>query len=119
MSQAEQDDIHDFGFWLDAFFSGRGVAEKPPITVADVASDAGAGRVLHEGVGLFNPIVVIYEEPDGTARVGLGFVLSYYEFTRPDWERLTDAEWQTQVLSGTLPARPGWMEDVLGGQTGQ
>ena len=113
LSQAEQDDIHDFGLWLDVFFSGRGVAEKPPITVADVASDAGAGRVLHEGVGLFNPIVVIYEEPDGTARAGLGFVLSYYEFTRPDWERLTDAEWQTQVLSGTLPARPGWMEDVL------
>jgi hypothetical protein len=113
LSEMEQDDIHNFGGWLDGFFAGWGVYEKTPITVADVASDANAGRVLHEGVGLFNPIVIIYEPPDGTALAGLGYVMSYYEFALPGWVRLTDAEWRTQVISGTPPARPWWVVDLL------
>ena len=112
LSDEEQDDVHRFGIWLGAFL-GQGVGEKTPVTVADVASDANSGNVLHEGVGLFNPIVVIYEPPDGAPLAGLGYAMSYYEFALPDWERMTDAQWQTQVISGTPPARPWWVEDLL------
>jgi hypothetical protein len=28
---------------------------------------------------------------------------------------MTDQEWQTQVISGTLPARPWWVEALLDG----
>ena len=112
LSAEEQNDINAFGHWLERLFSDD-VGEKTPITVADVASDPNTGRVLHEGVGAFNPIVVIYELPDGTPMVGLGHVLSYYEFTQPDWERMTDAEWRSQVISGTPPARPWWVVDLM------
>jgi hypothetical protein len=113
LSEEEQDEVHRFGIWLQGFFGGWGVDEKTPLTVADVATDASSGRVLHEGVGLFNPIVVIYEPPDAEAVAGVGYVMSYYEFALPDWERMTDAEWRTQVLTGTPPARPWWVVDLL------
>ena len=71
------------------------MGEKTPVTVADVASDPNTSHVLHEGVGPFNPVVVIHEPSEGTPMAGLGFVLSYYELTRSDWERMTDQEWQT------------------------
>jgi hypothetical protein len=89
------------------------VGEKTPVTVADVASDPNTGRVLHEGVGLFNPIVIIYDRPGGPPLAGLGYVMSYYEFALPGWERLTDGQWQTRVISGTPPVRPWWMVDLL------
>jgi len=114
LSAEEQNEINAFGYWLKWFFRGE-VGEKTPATVADVASDPNTGRVLHEGVGLFNPVVVIHEPPEGRPVAGLGFVLSHYEFTRPNWERMTDQEWQTQVISGTLPARPWWVEALLDG----
>jgi hypothetical protein len=112
LSAQEQSDVNGFGYWLDRFFGGA-VGEKTPVSVADVASDATTGRVLHEGVGPFNPIVVIYEPPEGPPVAGVGYVMSHYEFTQPNWERMTDAEWQTQVISGTPPARAWWMEPLL------
>jgi hypothetical protein len=113
LSDTEQSDVHTFGRWLGGFFGEHSVGEKTPVTVADVASDPNTTQVLHEGVGLFNPIVIIYEEPDGTPLAGLGYVMSYYEFALPGWERLTDAQWQTRVISGTPPARPWWVVDLL------
>jgi hypothetical protein len=64
-------------------------------------------------VGLFNSVVIVYEQPNGPPLAGLGYVMSYYEFVHSNWERLTDAEWQTQVISGTPPARPWWVGDLL------
>lgn len=113
LTAGEQSTINNFGSWLIIFFSGQGVKEKTPLAVVDVATDSGTGRVLHEGVGLFNPIVIIYEPPDGEPLVGLGYVMSHYEFTRSGMERMTDTEWQTQVISGTPPERSWWMEDLL------
>ena len=112
LSAEEQGDIHGFGQWLSGLLR-QSVGEKVPITIADVASDPNTGRVLHEGVGPFNPIVIIYEQPNGPPLAGLGYVMSCYEFALPDWERLTDAEWQTRVISGTPPARPWWVVDLL------
>jgi hypothetical protein len=111
LDQTEQNDIHNFGYWLQSFYSS--IKETPPLTVADVAFDSNTGDVLHEGVGAFNPIIIIYEQPAGQPLAGLGYVMSYYEFALPDWTRLTDAEWQTQIISGTPPARPWWMAGVL------
>jgi len=113
LTEGEQDDIHNFGYWLGGFFVMSGLTEKTPATVADVATDSNTGNVLHEGVGLFNSVVIVYEQPNGPPLAGLGYVMSYYEFVHSNWERLTDAEWQTQVISGTPPARPWWVGDLL------
>jgi hypothetical protein len=113
LSTEEQHNLNNFGAWLITFFSGQGVEEKTPATVADVATDANTKRVLHEGVGLFNPVVIIYEPPDEAPRAGLGYVMSHYEFALPNYERMTDAAWQTQVISGTPLARAAWMTALL------
>ena len=118
LDAAEQGDINRFGLWQLSLLGGD-VWPKTPVVVADVASDPNTGRVLHEGVGTFNPIVVIYEPPGGERVAGVGYVMSHYEFTRPNWERMTDAEWRTQVISGTPPARAWWMADLLDSSEGR
>lgn len=113
LSTEEQYVLNRFGAWLTTFFSGQGVKENTSVTVADVATDANTERVLHEGVGLFNPLVIICEPPAETPWAGLGYVMSHYEFALPDYERMTDAAWQTQIISGTSPARAAWMTALL------
>jgi len=109
----EQDDIHRVGIWLLGFFQdGHGIAEKSPLLVADVASDSLYRRVLHEGTGPFNPMVVIYTPPDGEAIAGIGYVFSHYEFIETGWNRLNDAEWEARLVDNP-PTRPPWASSFL------
>ncbi len=113
LSQEEQDDIHRVGLWLLEFFvEGWGVEEKSPMLVADVASDSNTGRVLHEGTGLFNPLIVVYTPPDDEPIAGIGYVFSHYEFAEPDWNRLNDAEWADRLRKDP-PSRPAWTSAFL------
>lgn len=111
LSAGEQDELHGFGRWIEAVFANE--IETRPFTIADVATAPQTTLVLHVASGPLNPLVVIYETPEGTPRAGLGYVLSYYEFALPGYTRMTDAEWETQVVSGTLPARPWWITGVI------
>ena len=97
--------IADFGGWLEQFQLQTG-----PL-VADVATGM-QGEVRHVATGGFNPLLVIPDPKNGTAYVG--WTLSYYEFTRPVGDRLTDARWQ-QRLAGTLlrPERPAWSKEFV------
>jgi len=83
--------------------------------VADVASGPspdGTGVVaLTEAVGQPMPIYVIL--PDAPWRVGIGAVFSYYEFTVPSAERMTDKQWQDKVESGQTPPLPTWTESFI------
>jgi hypothetical protein len=80
--------------------------------VADVASDSNTGRVLHEGTGLFNPLIVVYTPPDGEPIAGIGYVFSHYEFAEPDWNRLNDAEWADRLREDP-PSRPAWTSNFM------
>nr|QNO54849.1 hypothetical protein PAHOCELH_00010 [Methanosarcinales archaeon ANME-1 ERB7] len=108
----EQGDIHRFGLWLLGFFSG-GIKEEEPTLVADVCTNSFTGKVLHEGVGKFNPVIIIYEQPDGITLAGVGFVMSYYEFTEENFNRISDSEWKERAEKGTLPPRPFWANSFL------
>jgi hypothetical protein len=113
LSEQEQDDIHRVGIWLLALFAdGWGVPEKSPLLVADVASDSLTGRVLHEGMGHFNPLIVVYAPPGGEPIAGIGYVFSHYEFAEPEWNRLSDAEWELR-LQQNPPPRPAWASSFL------
>ena len=113
LSEEEQGDIHRLGLWLLGFFmDGWGVKEKSPLLVADVASDSNTGRVLHEGTGHFNPLIVVYTPPDGEPIAGIGYVFSHYEFAEPGWNRLNDAEWERR-LETSPPLRPAWASSFL------
>ena len=115
LSEAEQGDIHRVGLWLVGFFDESyfgGVKEKSPLLVADVASDSNTARVLHEGTGHFNPLIVVYTPPGDEPIAGIGYVFSHYEFIEQDWNRLNDAEWELR-LQENPPQRPSWTLSFL------
>jgi hypothetical protein len=76
--------------------------------VADVSSNPAAGLALEEAIGMVDYIYVIANGPDGY-HLTRGAVYSYYEFTQPIDQRMTDDEWRTQVATGSLPPRPEWV----------
>ncbi len=109
----EQGDIHQFGLWLLGFFSEGELGEKEPTLVADVCTNSTTFQVLHEGVGKFNPIIIVYQQPDGKTLAGIGYVMSYYEFREENFNRLSDSEWKKLVESGQTPPRPLWAASFL------
>ena len=77
-------------------------------TVADVHTDPNdGGRALEVAVGDVNFVVVAVDN-DGDRAAYVGPAYSYYEFTQPAQQRLTDEEWQERIRNGKLPPRPGW-----------
>jgi len=111
LTEEEQGNIHRVGMWMLGLFQA-GVEEKSPLLVADVAGDSNTSRVLHEGTGHFNPLIVVYEPPGGELVAGIGYVFSHYEFVEPDWQRLTDSEWADRLQAGA-PPRPVWAASFL------
>jgi hypothetical protein len=113
--EGEQDDIHGFGLWLLGFFGGGdgGIKEEEPTLVADVCTNSNTRRVLHEGVGRFNPVIIVYKQPDGEVLAGIGYVMSYYEFEEENFTRVSDSEWKKRVETGALPPRPLWTGSFL------
>jgi hypothetical protein len=84
--------------------------DVPPIPV--VAAVAGAENdVLEAGVGHLDRIYVVVPI-NGQLQVAQGGVFSYYEFTQPRSDRLTDETWQ-KMLAADTPARPIWTEKFL------
>jgi len=90
------------------------VADPPDnvALVADVASNASAGTVLEEAIGLVDYVYVVVNGPYGL-HLTRGGVYSYYEFVNPIDQRLTDDEWRARIASGDLPPRPAWVDLFL------
>jgi hypothetical protein len=81
--------------------------EHPKPTVADVHTSIEAGKVLEEGVGDANLLVVAIDNGNDRA-VYVGPAYSYYEFTAPLNDRFTDDAWRTLIAENNLPPRPAW-----------
>jgi hypothetical protein len=77
-----------------------------------VASDSNTARVLHEGTGQFNPLIIVYTPPGDEPIAGIGYIFSHYEFVESDWNRLSDAEWADR-LHEDPPPRPAWASGFL------
>ncbi|MHB9108753.1 MAG: DUF3160 domain-containing protein [Armatimonadota bacterium] len=70
--------------------------------IADVHTDLTTGRVLEVAVG--KVLAVVVPVPDAKpAAEARGPIFSYYEFTQPIADRLTDAAWQQQIATGKTP----------------
>lgn len=80
--------------------------QNPAAIVADVATDPN-GQVLEEGTGKISEIYVVVPI-DGKLRIAKGGVYSYYEFTWPMSDRLTDKKWRELLNSGQAPQLPEW-----------
>jgi hypothetical protein len=94
-------------------FTDIGQAGAKTTLVADVHTDTNEERVLEEGVGKVDLIVVACPQPDGSVFLATGPVLSYYEFTHPMSDRLTDEGWREILDSPNKPERPRWYQSLM------
>jgi hypothetical protein len=89
----------------------RDLSDQKAALVADVATGIDAHgdlAALEEADG--QPTIIYVVLPDSPWRVAAGAVYSYYEFTVPPSNRMTDEAWQAQVEAGTNPPQPDWAQ---------
>ncbi len=85
---------------------------EPMPVIADVHTDTNTMTVLEEGVGFPYAIYVICNvEGRPTITKGAGF--SYYEFTWPMGDRLTDEKWRQMLVSDEPPQPPSWIDSFF------
>ncbi len=110
LNDADYEFIRNFGEELESIIAGVEAKGKETTIVADVHTDTNPPRqVLEEGVGYVDLILAAYKVPDGRILIGVGPVLSYYEFKHPMDERLTDEKWREMLEQGNIPERPAWI----------
>ena len=96
--------------------------DQQAAVIADVATDpdpsgsgAGGPVVLEEGVGRINEIhaivPVVAEDGSIFLQIAKGGVFSYYEFSWPANDRLTDEKWRQILDSNQAPSLPSWVGD--------
>ena len=91
--------------------ASRDLSDQKAALVADVATGTdtnGSLSALEEAVG--QPTMIYVVLPDSPWRIAGGAVYSYYEFTVPPSNRMTDEAWQAQVEAGTNPSQPDWTQ---------
>lgn len=99
--------IKDFGDELNStIYSVEENAKKTTI-IADVHTEGNTGKVLEEGVGYVDLIVVAYISSDGKIFLSVGPVMTYYEFKHPMNDRLTDEKWR-ELIGSNPPAPSEW-----------
>ena len=109
---SELEYLEQFGTTADGLTLSPG-AERSPL-VADVHSDyvSSPAQALEEATGyplfLYAAFVV-----DGQLQLFVGASYSYYEFTVPVDQRLSDEEWTQQLDSGAAPERPAWTDEWI------
>jgi hypothetical protein len=77
--------------------------------IADVATGLapdGSLVALEEAIG--QPTFIYVVLPGQPTRLATGAVFSYYEFSVPISERMTDEQWQAMVEAGSNPPAPDW-----------
>jgi hypothetical protein len=57
--------------------------------------------------------MLISAKNDCGTKAYIGPVLSYHEVVRTDLHRMTDEEWEEQLLSGEEPRRPDWVHEFV------
>ena len=100
--------IKQFGRTVEELLGGLKERAKDPRILADVFTDPNSNRVLEVATGSFDQIVVIYMTAAGKLFGGVGATMSYYEFTWPQTDRLTDEKWQSMLETSQAPMPLEW-----------
>jgi hypothetical protein len=121
---AEYDFIRSYGgqlehFWIAAFKAlttdqvdpAAKLDREPAALIADVAT-APPGTVLEEATGYINEILVVVPM-EGKLTLAKGGVYSYYEFTQPLAQRLTDGQWRQMLADKQTPPLPPWTSSFM------
>ncbi len=120
LTEEDYDFIREYGgnlehFWIEA--NKENVDEDliysyqaPCPVVADIATDPN-GEVLEVGTGTANTIYVVFPIDNGKLHVGKGSVYSFYQFTVPISNRMTDSEWREALSNGHFDDDWNWVEN--------
>ncbi|MEN0068479.1 MAG: DUF3160 domain-containing protein [Myxococcota bacterium] len=100
------------GWYPSLFYRGGETATEWLPQIVDVHTDPESGRVLEVGTGTVHFVVVKLDHSE-QERLYVGPVSSYYEFTQPSDQRLTDQDWEQMLRSKEVPSRPVWMTDLV------
>lgn len=114
LTDEEYDFIRAYGgniehFWYEASKESAdsdwfASSECPAPVVADIATDPGSGQVLEVATGKPAEILVVVNV-DGVLKIARGSVYSFYQFTWPSEDRLTDTKWRQ--MAGSQPDEDG------------
>ena len=113
LTEDDYEFIRNFGENLDSIVTGVNDMGKETTIIADVHTDTNTNKVLEEGVGYVDLIIVAYKVPDGRIIAGAGPVFSYYEFKHPIDDRLTDEQWKDMLQNGEEPDSPDWINSFV------
>jgi hypothetical protein len=108
----------------DTSNAGEGGFSEAPYDMAGVVVDimSNPDEALEIGTGLIDRIYVLVPNDSGQFQLARGGVYSYYEFTVPRSERMTDEEWRKLFVGeygGTPPGgasppdRPTWTQPIV------
>ncbi len=115
LNESDYEFIRNFGESMDSIVAGVDARGMNTTIVADVHTDCNTKKVLEEGVGYVNMILVAYNVPDGRIIVGAGPVFSYYEFKHPMDDRLTDEKWKEMLENEKeSPEVQEWVKEIMG-----
>lgn len=82
---------------------------ETPVTVMDIVTHSQTGQVLHVASGKLHPVLVVVDAKPYKPFVAVGWSLSYYEFVRPNFERLTNSDWEKWLDKDVArPEPPEW-----------
>lgn len=105
--------IRGFGSTLEGAVLGVDDKGLKTTLVADVHTHTAESKVLEEGVGYVDLIIVACQTPDGSIFLAAGPVLSYYEFKHPMSDRLTDEAWRQLLPTFDQNDRPKWFQPLM------
>jgi len=105
--------IDNFPLFLEEVILGVSDEGVKTTLVADVHTHIYEEKVVEEGVGYVDLILVACPSPDGSVFLAAGPVLSYYEFKHPMSDRLTDEAWRGLLESPDGPDRPPWVQPLV------
>ncbi|MBE3039748.1 MAG: DUF3160 domain-containing protein, partial [Chloroflexi bacterium] len=83
----------------------------PPVPLIAAVSGSGEDQVLEAATGYLDRIYVVVPL-EGKLELAQGGVFSYYEFSQPRSDRLTDQEWRT-MLGKKPPEAPAWTANFI------
>lgn len=121
-TRGETEQLRFFGTFLEhiTLISSEGQAQtmedNDMAIIADVSSALSTRnnelRALEEGVGHALPIYVAFER-NGHRQLARGATYSYYEFTHPAEDRLTDKAWQDLLSTPQAPKMSEWTKSFV------
>ncbi|GBC94764.1 hypothetical protein HRbin16_00549 [bacterium HR16] len=104
--ELSEEDLQAIDQFPDAIFA---LPRETPVSVMDIVTHSQTGQVLHVASGALHPVLVVVDARPWQPFIAVGWSLQYYELVRPNFQRLTDAEWE-QWLQRDIgrPTPPEW-----------